>query len=60
MDGYDTHEKPDPQHTIYKHLDEEDIEIIIFCLPSKTTHKCQPLDVAVFTQVQQKWQEVCS
>jgi hypothetical protein len=57
MDGHKTHETPDLQHSIYKHLDDENLEIIIFCFPSKTTHKCQPLDVAVFSQIQHKWQD---
>ncbi|KAG5633354.1 hypothetical protein H0H81_008493, partial [Sphagnurus paluster] len=59
MDGHETHETPNLQRVIYKHLDEEDLEIIIFCLPSKTTNKTQPLDVAVFAQVQNAWQNTC-
>ncbi len=49
MDGHDTHEKPELQRIIYKHLDNENLEIIVFCFPSKCTHKCQPLDVVVFS-----------
>ena len=59
MDGHDTHEKPQIQRVIYKQLDEENLEIIILCFPSKTTHKCQPLDVVVFASVERGWQEVC-
>lgn len=59
MDGHETHETPEMQCVVYKHLDNEDLEIILFCLPSKTTHKIQPLDVAVFSQVEQRWQAVC-
>ena len=59
MDGHETHETPEMQRVVYKHLDNEDLKIILFCLPSKTTHKIQPLDVAVFSQVEQRWQAVC-
>jgi hypothetical protein len=59
MDGHDTHEKPQIQRVIYKQLDDENLEIIILCFPSKTTHKCQPLDVVVFASVERGWQEVC-
>ena len=37
MDGHDTHEKPEIQHMIYDCLDNEDLEIMILCFPSKTT-----------------------
>ena len=59
MDGHDTHEKPEIQRVIYKQLEDENVEIIILCFPSKTTHKCQPLDVVVFASVERGWQEVC-
>ena len=59
MDGHETHETPELQRVIYKHLDGEDLEIIIFCFPSKTTHKCQPLDVVILSSVERKWQDVC-
>lgn len=60
MDGHDTHEKPEIQRAIYDSLDNEDLEIILLCFPSKTTHKCQPLDVLVFAAVEQRWQEICA
>ena len=60
MDGHDTHEAPALKRAVYKRLDDEDLEIIIFCFPSKTTHKCQPLDVVLFAHVERKWQEVCN
>lgn len=60
MDGHDTHEKPEIQRAIYDCLDKEDLEIILFCFPSKTTHKCQPLDVLVFSAVERQWQRICS
>ena len=59
MDGHETHETPEMQRVVYKHLDDEDLEIILFCLPSKTTHKMQPLDVLVLAQVERSWQAVC-
>src|SRR6266704_6813228 len=59
MDGHDTHEKPEVKCVIYKYLDEENIEIIIFCFPSKCTHKCQPLDVVVFSGIDHKWRGIC-
>ena len=59
MDGHDTHEKHDLKHALYGFLDREDLEIIVFCFPSKTTHKCQPLDVLIFSTVDYKWQEIC-
>ena len=60
MDGHDTHEKPEIQRAIYDCLDNEDLEIVILCFPSKTTHKCQPLDVLVFSAVERRWQEICA
>ena len=33
--------------------------MIVIVLPSKTTHKLQPLDVGVFSTVQQKWSKHC-
>src|SRR6266404_511750 len=60
MDRHDTHEKPEIQHAIYECLDNEDLEIIILCFPSKTTHKCQPLDVLVFSAVEWQWQDICA
>ena len=59
MDGHDTHEKHDLKRALYGFLDREDLEIIVFCFPSKTTHKCQPLDVLIFLTVDRKWQEIC-
>ena len=34
-------------------------QIFLFCLPPKTTHKAQPLDVAVFSLVQDAWKKIC-
>jgi hypothetical protein len=46
LDGDDFHKTPDMQQLGYDH------QIIILCLPSKTTHKFQPLDVTVFNSVE--------
>ena len=59
MDGHDTHKTPELKCVVYKWLDKEDLEIIIFCFPSKCTHKCQPLGVMIFSGVEHKWQGVC-
>lgn len=47
------------QRTVYKHLDGEGLEVILFCFPSKTTHRLQPLDVGVFNKVQRYWKTEC-
>ena len=60
MDRHDTHEKHDLKCALYGFLDREDLEIIVFCFPSKTTHKCQPLDILIFSTVDRKWQEICN
>lgn len=52
VDGHETHETMDVKCVVYKHLDNEDLEIAIFCFPSKTMHKCQPLDVGVLAHVE--------
>ncbi|EGO20109.1 hypothetical protein SERLADRAFT_373548 [Serpula lacrymans var. lacrymans S7.9] len=49
LDGHDSHEQPVLQALAYEH------SIIIYCLPSKTTHKLQPLDVVVFAPVGRSW-----
>ena len=60
LDGHDTHEQHELKRVLYEFLDQEDLEIIIFCFPSKTTHKCQPLDVLVFSAVERRWQAACA
>ena len=32
--------------------------IILYCLPRKTTHKLQPLDMGIFGPLQNTWQKV--
>ncbi|KAF5325486.1 hypothetical protein D9619_009916 [Psilocybe cf. subviscida] len=60
MDGHETHETLNMKRTVYKYLESENIEVVLFCFPSKTTHKLQPLDVGIFHQVQRHWQADCS
>jgi hypothetical protein len=60
LDGHDTHEQHELKRVLYEFLDQEDLEIILFCFPSKTTHKCQPLDVLVFSAVERRWQAACA
>lgn len=33
--------------------------VFLFCLPPKTTHQLQPLDVLIFGQVQEGWAKLC-
>jgi hypothetical protein len=60
LDGHDTHEQHELKHMLYELLDQENLEVILFCFPSKTTHKCQPLDVVVFSAVERRWQAACT
>ncbi|KAJ2919050.1 hypothetical protein MD484_g1314, partial [Candolleomyces efflorescens] len=56
-DGHGSHESFELKQYIYEQgLDEE---VVIIGLPSKTTHKTQPLDAVVFTHIQTKWQDHC-
>ena len=59
LDGHDTHEQHELKRVLYELLDQENLEVILFCFPSKTTHKCQPLDVVVFSAVECRWQAAC-
>jgi hypothetical protein len=59
LDGHDTHEQHKLKHVLYEFLDQENLEIILFCFPSKMMHKCQPLDVLVFSAVEHRWQAAC-
>jgi hypothetical protein len=60
MDGHSTHEQPELLRRVYKFLDTENLEIILLCFPSKTTHKTQPLDVLVFSAIERRWQDICT
>jgi hypothetical protein len=57
MDGHETHEAHPIKRVIFEKMDK--MEVIIFCFPSKCTHKLQPLDIAVFSGVQREWQMIC-
>ena len=56
LDSHESHENWELQCKIYAF---SDCEVVVFCFPSKTTHKLQPLDVVVFSPVGRKWQEHC-
>jgi len=58
MDGHGSHETLKMEQVAYDVLEKEGIEIIIFCFPSKCTHKMQPLDVIIFNPVQKRWQRI--
>jgi hypothetical protein len=60
LDGHNTHEQHELKHALYKFLDQKYFEKIVFCFPSKTTHKCQPLNVLVFSAVECRWQAACT
>ena len=49
FDGHESHETPAIKRLAY------DNNIVLYCLPSKTTHKLQPLDVGVFSVLQRAW-----
>src|SRR3954462_8546802 len=53
FDGLGSHETHELKQIAY------DYEIILFALPSKTTHKLQPLDVGIYGRVQTEWQDLC-
>jgi hypothetical protein len=54
LDGHDSHETLEIQQAAYDH------NIVILGLPSKMTHKMQPLDVAVFSIVERAWGQHCA
>ena len=53
FDGHESHETPAIKRLAYEK------DIVLFCLPSKTTHKLQPLDVGVFSVLQYAWNKHC-
>jgi hypothetical protein len=53
MDGHNSHETDEIKQVGYDH------DIIVIALPSNTTHKTQPLDVAIFGPVQHRWSDHC-
>jgi hypothetical protein len=53
LDGHDLHETRKLKRAAFDHNNN------IIALPSKTTHKLQPLDVGVFSSVQRQWSKHC-
>ena len=53
MDGHDSHESLEIKAAVYKNRG--NINIIVIGFPSKTTHKCQMLDVTIFAHTQKHW-----
>ena len=53
MDGHSSHYNPSTIKTAAAQ------QIILFCLPPHTTHIAQPLDVASFGVLKQRWNEQC-
>src|SRR6266481_7087388 len=51
IDGHASHETPEVQQLCYA----ASPPVILYCLPPKTTHKLQPLDVGVFGPLQNAW-----
>lgn len=49
FDGHHSHDTPDMLSAAFDH------DILLYCLPPKTTHKLQPLDVGVFGPLQSAW-----
>ena len=52
LDGHSSHFEP---QSIQFAKDND----IIFCLPPRTTHACQPLDVGLFGPLKRHWQQAC-
>lgn len=53
LDGHGSHITPRVRKLAYEN------KIFLFCLPPKTNHKAQPLDVAIFNLVQAAWKPAC-
>ncbi|KDQ06448.1 hypothetical protein BOTBODRAFT_121535, partial [Botryobasidium botryosum FD-172 SS1] len=49
FDGHGSHVTSEMVNAAFEH------NIFLFCLPPKTTHKLQPLDVGVFNPIQNAW-----
>lgn len=59
-DGHESHENDDLEAAAFAAAEAHGCELIIIGLPSKTTHKTQPLDVVVLSHVQRKWGDHCA
>ena len=53
FDGHASHKTPEMEELAFKH------NILLYCLPPKTTYKLQPLDVGVFSLLQTAWNKHC-
>ena len=53
MDRHDSHESLEIKAAICKNRG--NLNIIVIGFPSKTTHKCQLLDVTIFAHTQKHW-----
>jgi len=59
MDGHSTHETAELICAAHNLQDTEGVKVDVICFPSKTTHKCQPLNVLIFSAIERQWQAVC-
>ncbi|KAJ8509345.1 hypothetical protein ONZ45_g8476 [Pleurotus djamor] len=55
MDRHESHDNLDFVGLVYEISEEKGCDLLISGLPSKTTHKLQPLDVGVLNHVQRLW-----
>lgn len=53
LDGHQSHVSDEMRDIAFKN------NIFLICLPSKTTHKLQPLDRLVFAAIQAAWAKLC-
>ena len=53
LDSHSSHYQPD----LIKYV--QDYQVILFCLPPRTTHESQPLDVSIFKSLKQSWLDCC-
>jgi len=53
FDGHSSHFQPEVLRCT------KTSKVIVFCLPSHTTHATQPLDAAVFGPLKQHWENAC-
>ena len=56
LDSHESHENWELKRKIYSFAE---CDLIVFCFPSKTTHKLQPLDVVVFSPIGRGWRDHC-
>src|SRR6266851_3824141 len=54
LDSHETHEQHELKRVLYEFLDQDNLEVILFCFLSKMTYKCQPLNMLVFLAVEHR------